>query len=90
MAIESAQIAVSTTATELTNTAARISGDSTSILVQAPAGAVLYVGPAGVTTANGFPVPAGSSFSIDLEFGERLYGVLASGTATAFVLRQGV
>jgi hypothetical protein len=43
-----------------------------------------------VTVANGFLVPAGATFSMDLQSSERLYGVLAAGTGTAYVLRAGM
>lgn len=89
MAVQSAQIAVSTTAAELTGGLIESANQSSSIAVQAPAAAALYVGPLGVTSATGFPIAAAQTFAFDLEYGERLYGILATGTGTAFVLRTG-
>jgi hypothetical protein len=90
MAIVSAQVAVSTTAAELTSGLTTAAGDSQSIAVQAPAAAILYVGPAGVTSTTGFPIAAGQTIALDLEYGERLYGILATGTGTAFTIRTSV
>lgn len=89
MALQTAQVTVGTTPVELTAPLADTYSNS-AIIVQAPAAATLYVGPAGVTPATGFPVAAGTTVSGDLENTERLYGVLASGTGTAYVLRSGV
>ena len=87
--LQTQQIAVGTTATLLAGTPGTdITGFS--VVVQAPADATLYVGPASVATATGFPVAAGTTITGDLEAGEALYGVLASGTGTAFVLRSGI
>lgn len=88
MALQAAQVAVSTIAVELTSRAA--TDPRSSIAVQAPAAAALYVGPAGVTAATGYLIAAGQSIGLDLGPGERLYGILASGTGTAYVLRTGV
>lgn len=86
MAVVAAQVAVSTTAAKLS---ADAGGDGTSVLVQAPAAAILYVGGADVTSAAGFPIPAGQSLSVDLPSFDHLYGILASGTGNAAVLRIG-
>lgn len=86
MAITTAQLAVGTTVVELT---ARNPTDERSSIVVTPT-VDLFVGPAGVTAANGYRVPAGGSLALDLESSERLYGVTASGTGTAHVLRSGV
>lgn len=90
MAISSAQVAVSTTATELTAGLIESAGSRSSIAVQAPGALTLYIGPAGVTSTTGFAVQPGMTIAVDLEYAERLYGVLASGTGTAYVLRSGV
>lgn len=88
MAVVAAQVAVSTTAVKLSTDAS--AGDGSSVLVQAPAAAILYVGGSGVTSAAGFPIPAGQSLSVDLPPFDELYGILATGTGTASVLRVGV
>lgn len=61
-----------------------------SLAVQAPASATLYIGAADVTPVTGWPVAAGQAIAVDIQGGERLYGVLATGTGTAYVLRTGV
>jgi hypothetical protein len=86
MAIQSAVVAVSTTAAELT----QVRDEPSSILITAPAAAVLYIGDSAVTSVNGYPLAAGASVSLDLETKERVYGVLASGTGNANVLRTGI
>lgn len=89
MALQTAQVTVGTSAVLLAGTPGTdITGFS--VMVKAPDAATLYVGPAGVTSSTGFPVPAGTSITGDLEAGEALYGVLASGSGTASVLRSGV
>lgn len=82
----SVQVALSTTPARLSGPAV---GTYQSILVQAPAAATLYVGGSDVTSANGFPVAAGQSLAVDLLPHDELYGVLASGSGTASVLRLG-
>lgn len=89
MAISTAQVAVSTTAAKLTSTPTDSRAGS-SIAITAPAAATLYIGGSGVTSTTGFAVAAGASVSLDLQSGEDVYGVLASGTGTAYVLRSGV
>jgi len=86
MALSTAQVAVSTTAVELT---ARAATDPRSSILVTPT-VDLFVGPAGVTAATGYKVPAAGSVGLDLGPGERLYGITASGTGTAHVLRSGV
>jgi hypothetical protein len=86
MALQSAQVAVGTTAVELTQ---RDPADPRNSIVVTPT-VDLFVGPAGVTAANGYRVSAGTSLAMDLESSERLYGITASGTGTAYVLRSGV
>jgi len=89
VAISTAQVAVSTTAAKLTSTPTDSRAGS-SIAITAPVAATLYIGGSGVTSTTGFAVAAGASVSLDLQSGEDVYGVLASGTGTAFVLRTGV
>jgi hypothetical protein len=87
MAVQATQLAVGTAPVKLSADGA---GDGSSVLVQAPAGAILYLGGADVNaTTKGFPVAAGGQLSVDLPSFEELYGVLASGTGTVTVLRVG-
>lgn len=86
MAVVAAQVAVSTTRAKLTTASNGASG----ILVQAPAGATLFVGGDSVTSATGFPIPGGQTLSLDFGTTDELYGILAAGSGTASVLRTGV
>jgi hypothetical protein len=89
VAITSAQITVGTTALLVsgTETDSRL-GQSVSV---ANTGATtVYLGPAAVTTATGFPLAANGYQAVDLDTGEALYAVVASGTCVVGVLRTGV
>lgn len=89
MAVTSAQVSVTTTATLLS--AVESDDRSGSSLLASNQGAVtVYLGSDSVTTGAGFPLAAGSSMSVDLQPGESLYGIVASGTCTVAVLRVGV
>lgn len=61
-----------------------------SVLLVAQASGTLVVGPSGVTAANGCrcPVVVGTTVTLDLEPGEALYGVVASGTLLVDVLLE--
>lgn len=89
MAIRSTRVTVGTTATRLSSSPNDNRADA-SVTVQAPDGATLYVGGADVTAATGFPVAAGTTISGELQHGEDLYGVLASGSGTTYVFESGV
>lgn len=86
MAVVAAQVSVGTTPVLLSQDDDR---GGSSVLVQAPAAAILFVGGPGVTSASGFPVPAGQTLAVDLPDYNQLFGVLASGSGTAAVLRVG-
>jgi len=89
MPVSHNRISVTTTATKLTND---FDGrDGQTINVQNPSGGVdVYLGGEGVTTtAYGYLLGASTSFSVELQTGEKLYAVVASGTQTVNVLRQG-
>ncbi len=62
------------------------------LLVPQAAGTLVLGGTSGLTTANGcrIPVAAGQAISVDLDFGEAVYGLAASGTLAVDVLEQGV
>lgn len=65
--------------------------DGNSIAIQAPAASTLYIGgDTTVSASTGWPIAAGQSLALDLHAGEVVYGVLTSGTATAYVLRTGI
>lgn len=89
MPVSHNRISVGTEATKLTND---FDGrDGQTINVQNPAGGVdVYLGGAGVTTTDyGYLLKAETSFSIELQDDEKLYAVVASGTQTVNVIRQG-
>ena len=89
MPVSHSRISVGTEATKLTNDYDGRSGQT--INVQNPSGGVsVYLGGADVTTTDyGYLLGASTSFSVELQTGEKLYAVVASGTQTVNVLRQG-
>lgn len=90
MALSHGIVSVGTTATLLS---ASTSGrDGQTVLIQNPsAGATVYLGGSGVTTSSyGYSLTGGTAFTIELQDGEALYGVVASSTQNVSVLRQGV
>ncbi len=89
MGIQHGLVSVGTTATLLAPT--QVGRDGQTVLVQSPSGgANLFIGGTGVTTASyGYVVTGGSAFAIELLDGEGLYGVVAAGTLSVAVLRQG-
>ena len=80
----SAQVSVGTTATLLV--AANIM-DQTVWLHNLGGGAV-YLGGANVTTSNGYKMDNGDKMQVPVGDNEGLYGIVASGTNTVFVLKQ--
>jgi hypothetical protein len=89
MAIRHGLVSVGTTATLLA--AVEVGRSGQTILVQNPSGgANVFIGGAGVTTASyGYLVTGGSAFAIELENGEGIFAVVATGTQSVAVLRQG-
>lgn len=87
MAVQSASVSVTTSATQLSGTETDTASGHT--LVFTPPSAI-YVGPSGVTTGNGYLLTAGVEYVFDLGPGDVLYGVAASGTVVVPVLRIGV
>lgn len=92
MAIKHSVVSVGTTATALHSGNGRITGQKFTIMVQVPTGgATVYLGGAGVTTTNyGYALAAGGDYSLDMNPSETLYGVVASGTQSAYIIKQGV
>jgi len=89
MAITHARIAIGITPTQISSSFGGRDGQA--VLVQNPSnGATVYLGGEGVTTtAYGFQLDAGSNFTIEMQNGEKLFGVVASSTQTVNVIRQG-
>lgn len=81
---------VGTTAAELTPpdmTDAQLG--ECSIQFQPPAGTDIYIGPKGVTAATGYKITGGTEPSYDLNPGERVFAVVASGSVVVPVLVTG-
>jgi hypothetical protein len=88
MALLPDRVTVGTTATELTpNELSDSQLGESSLVLKPPTGTTVYIGPAGVTAATGYPVD--TEFALDLHMGERVYGILASGSAVVPVLVTG-
>lgn len=88
MAISSAQVSVTTSATLLSGG----DGDGTAghaVLVVNDSGSTVHLGPEGVTTSMG-RLLTGRHASFTLGPGEALYGIVAASTATVDVFRTGV
>lgn len=88
MAVQAARVSVTTTATPLSGAPTDRSAGS-AILVR-PKGGAIVLGGSDVTTANGFEVADGEAVEFELDRGEIVYGITATGAVTAHVLRQGV
>jgi hypothetical protein len=90
MAVSHQRVSIGTTATKVTSDADGRDGQTISIQVPS-GGATVFLGGAGVTTASyGYELLEGTSFSVELQQGEALYGVVASSTQSVSVIRQGV
>lgn len=87
MTVQAAQVPLTTTAVDLTGLVD--TRDREYSLAITPTVDV-FVGAAGVTAATGYRVPASTTLALDLTSGERLFGILAAGTGTAYVLRTGM
>jgi hypothetical protein len=89
MAVSHQRVSVGTTATQLTLDADGRDGQT--INIQNPVGgATVYLGGTGVTTNNyGCELLAGASFSVELQQGEKVFGVVSSSTQTVNIFRQG-
>jgi hypothetical protein len=79
----SAQVTVSTSATLLV---AASTFDQTVWLHNS--GGALYIGASNVTTANGYKLDTDDKMELPVGDNEGLYGIVASGTNTVFVLKQ--
>lgn len=92
MAISSRVVTVTDEPTRLdTATGATDSVSGSSIALYNNDAVTMYVGGDDVTTAIGVPVPAGTwGPAVDLDPGEALYAIVASGTAEGRVLEQGI
>ena len=90
MTFQAAQVAVSTTPT-LLSAASESDDRSGQSLAVLTCDIDIYLGGSNsVTSSTGAKLPAGSPIGIDLQSGEAVYAVTASGSGTAHVLRTGV
>ena len=51
-------------------------------------GGALYIGASNVTTANGYKLDTDDKMELPVGDNEGLYGIVASGTNTVFILKQ--
>jgi hypothetical protein len=79
----SAQVTVTTTATLLV--AANFMDQTVWIH---NSGGALYIGASNVTTANGYKLDTDDKMELPVGDNEGLYGIVASGTNTVFILKQ--
>jgi hypothetical protein len=79
----SAQVTVTTTATLLV---AASTFDQTVWIHNS--GGAMYIGASNVTTANGYKLDTDDKMELPVGDNEGLYGIVASGTTTVFVLKQ--
>lgn len=78
------RVTVSTAATLLYTAPNTVRGAT--VLVRNPSGVSVYVGPATVTTANGFEIAAGDALSLSLQANETLFGIVAAATQVVHVV----
>lgn len=96
MAVKTNRVSLSVTPAELTGLDTNrsehepLAGGGFACSIAIKADVDMYVGGADVTTANGWLVSAGQVSTFDLWSSETLWGVLASSTGTAQVIRTGV
>ncbi len=79
----SAQVSVGTTATLLV--AANFMDQTVWIH---NSGGALYIGASNVTTTNGYKLDTDDKMELPVGDNEGLYGIVASGTNTVFILKQ--
>lgn len=90
MAVQGAQVAISTTAVRLD--AAETTGDSRStVRVKNTGASAVFLGASDVTSASGFTLAVGDSISVELGAGESLFGICAAATSSTIqALRTGI
>lgn len=83
--IDTAQVSVGTSPTLIVATA---TGGLRAVLSNGGP-ADVFIGASSVTTGAGFKLPAGGTISVQLDAGEAVHGIVASGTSTVSVLTGG-
>lgn len=89
MATKGTRVSVAVTVTKL-NTTGSDSVSGSSLLVRNRGAASIFLGASDVTTATGYEVLADESLPVDIDAGEDLYAICASGTVACHVLEVGV
>lgn len=86
MAVIANPVTVGTTATRLDPL---VGGSPTqgACAVRNRGSVAVFLGPATVTTSNGFQLDPGETFTVDLRTADALYGVVASGSAACHVIQ---
>lgn len=91
MPVDSRAVSVGSTATRLDTIEESAKGSQQVLAVHNNGTATVYIGDEAVTTANGFPLSAGASMSIEVDSSaDAIFGVAASGTIEVRVLEVGV
>lgn len=89
MAVSGKRVSVTTAATRLDTADSDVVAGKSLAITNAGAAAV-DLGPSTVTTGAGYSLGAGASVSLDLNAGEQLFAIAASGTVDVHVLESGV
>lgn len=85
MAVKHGRVTVGTSVTVVLDA----TGDALSGIVRVPSGGVaVFLGDAAVATGDGYELPPGEALSLDLDRGERAYGVVATGSQEVHTLRN--
>lgn len=90
MAVKADVVSVGTSPTQLTVYSNPDLGGSTGSTVSVHPASAIFIGGPDVSTASGYPVAGGVDLAVDLDMGERLYAVAASGFVSVNVLRTGI
>lgn len=91
MALQAAQVVVSSTATALNAADSDTVSGTTIVIKNTHATDALVLGDSGVAAGTGFSLAAGATLTLSLGAGDRVYGIRGStNDITAHVLRIGV
>ena len=82
--IAASNVSVGTTETSL----ASASASRLSVGLYNNGSATVFVGPTGVTTSTGFPIPAGGALFLDQGATAQVFGIVASGTVNVRVITE--
>lgn len=86
MTLDSLTVTVANAATLIAECPA--DDDDVTVQVTVPSGGqTVEIGDSGVTFGTGTPVSAGAAVAIDLERGEKVYGIVSAGTQVVRVLK---